>query len=129
MRILDNSQNSGRSVSTKVVGTPRFELGTPCTPCEQSLVAKSMSVDGNAPSIPSRNDVGSTSVRPCLATKALSNSGRVDWQFLQGLGIVSLLVFIVACAVYWARHPEPHAPVLGSFHCDQSWRLPCDGSR
>jgi len=54
MRILDNGQNSGRSTSTKVVGTPRFELGTPCTPCEQSLPHKALSDKANYPLFPSR---------------------------------------------------------------------------
>ena len=47
----------------------------------------------------------------------------------QGLLIVAVLVSLVAGALACWHEPAPHVPAMGSFHCDKSWRLPCDEVR
>ena len=74
--------NSGQTpefwteISRKLVGTPRFELGTPCTPCEQSLLDKSLTRQAESTEILFRIRSPYGLVSACLAENRGCDSER-----------------------------------------------------
>lgn len=75
-------RNSGQSRKfwtpnvAKVVGVPRFELGTPCTPCGGPLAPKSLAHSRKILRGPSRIVRGSQRLTHCPAKDSIAHSGR-----------------------------------------------------